>query len=151
MKVPNGLPGEIMTVPTSQPTTEIQPAARRVVGVIIVVLIGLCLLFVVGYVQRLAEKEAVLAEISALEQQITEAEVRNAVLAKELAQANDDAHIAAIARDALNLVQEGDQLITLIDPPAGGATDQTAPLAVREPVNTQPNWQRWLDLVFASE
>ena len=132
-----------------QRTTEDRPAARRVVGIIIVALIGLCLLFVVGYVQRLAEKEAVAAEIAMLEQQIAQAKVRNAILTKELAQVNDDAHIAAIARDALNMVQEGDQLITLIDPPAPEAESQGTAPAVRAPVSTQPNWQRWWDLVFA--
>ena len=154
------LPGRHMTIPAAQmkpQTVQVQTAdeiatpSRRVVGIILVVLIGLCLLFVAGYVQRLAEKEAVAAEMAALEQQIAQAKVRNAVLAKELAQANDDAHVAAVARNALNLVQEGDQLIMLLDPPAAAAAG-AAPLApdvVQAPANTQPNWQRWFDLVFA--
>jgi cell division protein FtsB len=136
-----------MTLPATQPATASAPAARRVVGVVIIVLIGLCLLFVAGYVQRLAEKEAVAAEIAALEQQIAEAQVRNAVLTQELATVNDDAHVAAIARNALNLVQEGDQLITLIDAPAVAAV-QPAASSARAPVSTRPNWQRWLDLIF---
>ena len=138
-----------MTTPAGQATIETPAASRRVVGIILVVLIGLCLLFVAGYVQRLAEKEAVAAEIASLERQIAQAQVRNAILSKELAQVNDDAHIAAVARDALNLVQEGDQLITLLDSPAEAAVTPPAPDAMRAPVSTQPNWQRWFDLVFA--
>jgi cell division protein FtsB len=120
------------------------------VGVIIVVLIGLCLLFVGGYVQRLSEKAAVEAEIVRMERQIAEARVRNAVLAKELTQVNDDAHIAAIARDALNLVQEGDQLITIVEAAAPVEQAAAAPPAgaARPPVSADPNWRRWADLLF---
>ena len=46
-----------MTTPAGQATNETPAASRRVVGIILVVLIGLCLLFVAGYVQRLAEKD----------------------------------------------------------------------------------------------
>jgi cell division protein FtsB len=112
-------------------------------------LFALCLLFVGGYVQRLAEKAAVEAQIVAMEQQIEQARVRNAILGKELAQVNDEAHIAAIARDALNLVQEGDQLITIVDArPAGDGPSNPAAAPIRPPVNTVPTWQRWLDLLL---
>jgi cell division protein FtsB len=113
------------------------------------VLILLCLLFVGGYVQRLAEKAAVEAQIVLMEQQIEQARVRGAILTKELAGVNDDAHIAAIARDALNLVQEGDQLITIVDARPLAAAPAAAP--VRAPVNTDPNWRRWADLLLPSD
>ena len=100
-------------VPGSQGTP-----ARRSAGLIIVVLMAACLLFVGSYVQKLGEKAAVEAQIVAMEHQIEQAKVRSAILTKELAQANDDAHVAAIARDSLNLVQEGDQLIAIVDPAA---------------------------------
>jgi len=133
-----------------QPTAAPAPApTRRVAGVVLGALIVLCLIFIVGYVQRLAEKDAVAAEIAALEQQIADAQVRNAVLAGELAQVNDNAHVGAIARDALNLVQEGDQPLILIDPPAvTAAVPAAGAAAVRAPVSTQPTWQQWLDLIF---
>ena len=74
--------------------------------------------------------------------------MRSAVLSNELAQVNDDAHVAAIARDALNLVQEGDQPLILIDPPAPAAQPAAGAATAPRPVNTQPNWQRWWDLIF---
>jgi cell division protein FtsB len=143
---------EEMTSP-STPTSSVEPIAqvapgRRTVGLIIVMLIGLCLLFIAGYLQRLAEKAAVEAQIVVMEQQIAEAKVRTAILGKELAQVHDDAHIAAVARDSLNLVQEGDQLIAIVDAPAPAAPAAPAAGSVRVPVSTDPNWQRWFDLLF---
>ena len=125
------------------------PPARRSAGIIIVVLMAACLLFVGSYVQKLGEKAAVEAQIVAMQQQIEHAKVRTAILSKELAQANDEAHVAAIARDSLNLVQEGDQLIAIVDPaapeaPAAGGSTST----VRMPIDANPNWQRWFDLLF---
>ena len=133
---------------TSQPPADPTPDRRRVAGVVVIALIGLCLLFIVGYAQRLAEKDAVTAQIAAMEQQIADAKVRSAVLTNELAQANDNAHIAAIARDALNLVQEGDQPLILIDPPVPAAQPAAGGVTAAKPVSTQPNWQRWWNLIF---
>jgi cell division protein FtsB len=121
------------------------------VGIILVVLMLLCVLFIGGYLQRLSEKAAVEAEIAAMEQQIAEAKVRNAVLGKELAQVNDAAHVAAIARDALNLVQEGDQIITVVEAPAPQVQATPVHGGIRTPVNTEPNWRRWADLLFPTE
>ncbi len=105
------------TTPTSSAVSGSQVTpARRSTGIIIVVLMAACLLFVASYVQKLGEKAAVEAQIVAMQQQIEQAKVRTAILSKELAQANDDAHVAAIARDSLDLVQEGDQLIAIVDP-----------------------------------
>ena len=139
-----------MATTASQPIADAAPSRRRAVGLILVLLMGLCLVFVTGYVQRLAERDAVAAETAALQEQIAQAKVRNVILSKELAQVNDDAHIAAIARNALNLVQEGDQPLALIDPPAVAAAS-LAPnaAAAQAPVSTQPNWQQWLDLIIA--
>ena len=132
------------TVPGSQ-----VPPARRSAGIIIVVLMAACLLFVGSYVQKLGEKAAVEAQIVAVQQQIDHAKVRTAILSKELAQANDDAHVAAIARDSLNLVQEGDQLIAIVDPAVPAASSAAgAAAAMRMPIDANPNWQRWFDLLF---
>ena len=122
--------------------------ARRSAGIIIVVLMAACLLFVGGYVQKLGEKAAVEAQIVAVQQQIEGAKVRTAILSKELAQANDEAHVAAIARDSLNLVQEGDQLIAIVAPLPAAAPALAAAPGVRRPFDANPNWQRWLDLLF---
>ena len=139
-----------MATTASQPIADAAPSRRRAVGLILVLLMGLCLVFVTGYVQRLAERDAVAAETAALQEQIAQAKVRNVILSKELAQVNDDAHIAAIARNALNLVQEGDQPLALIDPPAAAAASPAPNAAAAPaPVSTQPNWQQWLDLIIA--
>ncbi len=135
---------------TSQQTPDAAPDRRRVVGLILVVLMALCVVFVVGYVQRLAEQEAVTAEMAALEEEIVQARVRHAILTTELAQVNDDAHVAAIARNALNLVQDGDQPLAIIDAPLNApAQPAGSPATVRTPVSAQPNWQRWFDLIVA--
>jgi cell division protein FtsB len=124
-----------------QSNGQVSPA-RRSAGLIIVVL------FVASYLQKLSEKAAVEVQMVAVQQQIQQAKVRTAILSKELAQVNDDAHIAAIARDSLNLVQEGDQLISIIDAAAPEAPAVEAAANVRAPVDSNPNWQRWLDLLF---
>ena len=151
MTIGQSMPPQTTMAPsTSHQMADAAPDRRRVVGLILVVLMALCIVFVVGYVQRLAEREAVAAEMAALEEQIAQAKVRNAILTTELAQVNDDAHIGAIARNALNLVQDGDQPLAIIDAPARTPIQPAgSPAAVRAPISTQPNWQRWVDLIVA--
>ena len=134
------------SVQATGPTGPAVPG-RRSVGIIIVALMALCLLFIAGYVQKLGEKAAVEAQIVAMEQQIEQAKVRSAILGKELAQVHDDADVAAVARYALNMVQEGDQLIAIVDAPAVGGSCCVAPRQ-HTCARKSPNWQRWLDLLF---
>ena len=114
----------------------------------IFVLLGLCLLFVVGYVQRLAAKEVVEVQIAQLKRDIKRAEGRQAVLLEEQKKVNDAAHVAKVARDDLGFVQEGDKPIVVIEPPATPKAPTLAPSAARTPVITDPNWRQWLDLVW---
>lgn len=127
--------------------SENSAARRRFARIVIFLLFGLCILFVAGYLERMSEKAAIGRQIAQLHQDIAAANVRTAQLTKELESANDDAHVAAIARDSLGLVQKDDKLLVLIDPPATPQAAPTPAYAPRTPVSTQPNWQRWLDLL----
>ena len=121
---------------------------HRSLRLIIFALIGLCLLFVVGYVQRLAAKEAVEAQVVAMQQKITEAELRNAILQDQLADVASPAHVAKVARDDLGLIQANDLPIVVLEPLAT-ATPAPAETAAQPatPSSTQANWQLWWGLV----
>ena len=81
-------------------------------------LVALCLLFVVGYVQRSAVKSAVEAEVSALQEEIAQARLQQAVLQDQLKNIDQPGAIDAAARDDLGLIQRGDQPIVGLHPPA---------------------------------
>jgi cell division protein FtsB len=123
-------------------------ADRRNLRLIIFALIGLCLLFVVGYVQRLAAKEAVEAQVIALQAKIGEAERRTAILQDQLADINSPAYVAKVARDDLGLVQAADVPIVVLDPPATATPAAGAETASDEgaPAETA-NWRLWWELV----
>jgi cell division protein FtsB len=121
---------------------------RRGVRVLIFVLIGLCILFVIGYVQRLSAKEAVRSEIVMLEHEIVRAEQRKMLLADTLQRVDEPAYVGRIARDDLGLVQEGDRPLMVIDPPATPTPIVVRPTPTPAPAAGEPNWERWLNLIF---
>ena len=123
-------------------------ADRRNLRLIIFALIGLCLLFVAGYVQRLAAKEVVEGQVVALQAKIVAAERRTAILQDQLAGINSPAYVAKVARDDLGLVQEADLPIVVLDPPAT-ATPAAGAEVMSEagtPAETA-NWRLWWELV----
>jgi|GEM_PF-911850 len=137
-----------MTAPLT-PTSDASTAPlRRNVRVVIFVLIVLCLFFVVGYVQRLAAKEAIKVEIAHLNGEIAAAKNRNALLNDSLQHIDEPAYVAAIARVDLGYIQPGDQPFVVIDLPTP-PTPIAAPPSVAQPrVSVEPNWQRWLNLIL---
>jgi cell division protein FtsB len=101
----------------------------------------LCLLFVAGYVQRSADKAAVEAEISALQADIAQARVKQAVLQDELEQIDQPRAIDAAARNDLGLILRGDQPIVVLELPVTAAP---APLPAAAPPATAPGVPDWL-------
>jgi cell division protein FtsB len=136
-----------MTTPSTLPSTS-DGADRRNLRLIIFVLIGLCLLFVVGYLQRLAEKEAVAAQMVAMQTRIADAERRTAILQDQLADVNSSAYVAQVARDHLGLIQENDRPIVVLDPPATAvpALEEVERVGQGTPP-AETNWRLWWELV----
>lgn len=117
---------------------------RRNSRLIVIGALVLCLLFVVGYVQRSADRAAVEAEISALRVEIAQARVKQAVLQDELEQIEQPRAIDSAARNDLGLILRGDQPIVVLEPPAVAAQ---APLPAAAPPATAPgapDWWGWL-------
>ena len=121
---------------------------RRNGRLLLLGLIGLCLLFVVAYVQRSDDKAAADAEIVALQAQIVQARYQQAVLRDELNNIALPQAIDVAARNDLGLIQRGDQLIVVLEPPAAPAPRAT-PVATLRANGDRANWQRWLDLFFS--
>jgi cell division protein FtsB len=118
----------------------------RLIGVGALVL---CLLFVAGYVQRSADKAAVEAEMSALQVEIAQARVKQAVLQDELEQIEQPRAIDAAARNDLGLILRGDQPIVVLEPPAAAAP--VPPPVAAEPLAPAdaPDWLDWLGDIFS--
>ncbi len=122
--------------------------SRRNWRLIIFGMIGLCLLFVAGYVQRAGEQAQVAADIVAVKADIALARQRQLLLADELAQIDAPARIAALARDDFGYVQPDDKPIVVVAPPVMVAP--TAVLPTPTPVTkagAAPNWQQWLQVL----
>jgi cell division protein FtsB len=113
--------------------------------VLLALIIG-CLLFILGYTGRLAEQGRLRAEALRWEGRIAAAQQRQAELAAQLEYVRSEAYVHQQAREMLNLVQPGDELVILVEgtpiPPVITAVDET----VTEPPHLVPNWQQWLDL-----
>jgi cell division protein FtsB len=76
-----------------------------------------CLLFILGYTGRLAEQARLQAEQASWEARIADAQQRQARLAAQLDYVRSDAYVHEQAREALNLVQPGDELVILVEQP----------------------------------
>ena len=113
---------------------------------VLLLLIGGCLLFMVGYIGRLGEQARLRAEVARLDARIAATQRRQTELKQALAYAQSDAYIHKEAREALNLVLPGDELVVVVE---GRPAPPVEP-AVFEPAVTQteraPNWQQWLEL-----
>ena len=136
-----------MTTPDrSSPAVNTQ--IRRNGRLIFFGLVALCLLFVVGYVQRSGEKAAVEADIGALREQIAQAQLQQAVLQDQLKNIDQPGAIDAAARDDLGLIQRGDQPIVVLDPPATATPSTLAPARAPPAAADRPDWLGWLDALF---
>ncbi|MBK8048505.1 MAG: septum formation initiator family protein [Anaerolineales bacterium] len=141
-----------MASPQRADVEQSEGGRRRNVRVLVLVLMVLGVVFVVGYVQRLSARDGVAAEIASLEARIADAQLRQNILADQLQDVEKPSTLAAVARDELNMVLEGDQPIVILDPPAATATPK-APMgesgqARGVQVSEKPPWQQWWELVW---
>jgi cell division protein FtsB len=115
-------------------------------SLVLLLLIGGCLLFIVGYTGRLAEQARLQSEAVVWEGRIAAAQQRQAELSEQLAYVRSEAYVHQEAREALNLVMPGDELVVLVEgtavPPAQRNVAGPSVTLVR-PI---PNWQQWLQL-----
>lgn len=118
---------------------------------LIVLLVGLCALFVIGYLQRLAVREGVQQEIAGAEAQVASARQRQAELMEKLTESENPYLVAQLARDSIGMVQEGDQPIVVLAPaPTPEPVVTPAPVEVVAPV-ARPVWRQWLELLAPVE
>lgn len=137
------------------------PARSRfaVSRLVLLILIGLCVLFVTTYSARLQHLSQVVAESEQWDQEIAEAKQRNAQLQAQLEQAESAENLDALARGELGLAIPGDTVIVVVEatpvpavpvPPAVAAFDVGAS-AAPAPQPVRPVWRQWLDLLAAEE
>jgi cell division protein FtsB len=113
--------------------------------VLLALIIG-CLLFILGYTGRLAEQGRLRAEAVRWEGRIAAAQQRQAELEAQLAYVRSEAYVHQQARDVLNLVQPGDELVILVEgTPVAPVSVPVAETVTASP-HVVPNWQQWLDL-----
>ncbi len=138
--------------PTSQRYGSSGYSARRP-RLILIGLIGLCGLFVYAYNGRLAELDAVNAELASGRARADEVKRQHAELIHVHDQVRDDAYVDKVARPWLDYVQPGDIPTTIVKTaPAVNAnavlsaeTAAAAPDARR----SAPVWQQWVNFFAA--
>jgi cell division protein FtsB len=111
-------------------------------------LIVFCLLFLVGYASRLAERARLQAEIANWEERIVQSQQEQALLQAQLTYVQSDAFVHERARDELGMVLPGDELVIRLEQ---GPTLQPGEPALGEPTiqsSSRPNWRQWLDLFW---
>jgi cell division protein FtsB len=113
---------------------------------VLLLLIGGCVLFMVGYIGRLGEQARLRAEVASLEARIAATQRRQAELNEQLAYAQSDAYIHKEAREALNLVLPGDELIVVVEETPASPVEPAAAEPDVVQSETLPNWQQWLEL-----
>ncbi|MCL4863068.1 MAG: septum formation initiator family protein [Caldilineaceae bacterium] len=124
------------------------PSGRR--HLLLLVLITCCLLFIVGYTGRLAEQARLEAAVAMWDSRIGASQARQAELRAELDYVRSDAYIHRQAREVLNLVLPGDQLVVLVDEPPAQTDPVSAP-GMGAAQMSPPNWLQWIELFFPTE
>jgi cell division protein FtsB len=123
------------------------PMRQRNWRLLIFGLIGLCLLFVAGYIQRSNEQTQIRAEIATVKADIALARQRQILLVDEVAQLDAPARIAVIARDDLGYVLPEDKPVVVVAAPIQAAPAATPGSAVPTEASGAPNWQQWLQVI----
>jgi cell division protein FtsB len=137
--------GAALRIGNRKRKTAMKPSSSRRHLVFLLLTIS-CLLFILGYTGRLAEQARLQLVLAGWQARIAEAEARQADLAAQLEYVRSDAYVHQQAREALNLVQPGDELVLLVErTPVAIAPEQTAPIDQR-PMQAAPPWQQWLEL-----
>jgi len=136
-----------MSTQTASPAPSID--RNRSPRLYIVILVILCVLFVAGYLQRLATLDEIQGQAVAMRASVAASEQRGANLTEELARVQDPYYLALRARDDLGLVQEGDLPVVIYDAPPAEEVPESLPATASGPSDS-PIWQQWLDLLLPS-
>ena len=104
--------------------------ASRKPRIILVILIGLCGVFVYSYTSRLAEKSQLDAEIMAVQARIAEAKVEQHKLEAELEYLKEPDYIDQVARETFDRAKPGDKVLVIVDQAATGQVATEAVSAV---------------------
>ncbi len=144
--------GHIVAIYRSQaPMTAIRlpeqppvPQTRSSVRPLLLLVIGLCLLFIVTYALRLDARDRMEAALVTQQQINAEAAARGAALEKQLASASKPTRMDKIARENLGLVRVDEVRIV---PVGGGFADKEAAAdTVAAPLPAI--WRQWINFLF---
>jgi len=137
-----------MTTSTSQQEPLIDQERRRNPRLLIVLFVVLCVLFVVGYMERLSALENMRQQVTDMSAQVTASYRRQASLQEELSRVQDPAYLALRARDDIGMAPEGELMVVIYD---GKPQPTATPAPVQStgrPPTSQPAWRQWLELIF---
>lgn len=138
----------VMTTSSSQHQPLSQQERRRSPRLLIVLFVLLCMLFVAGYMERLASLETARQQVADASAQLAASHQRQANLLEEQSRVQDPAYLALRARDDIGLAPEGELMVVIYD-----GNPKPAPTPEPEPntaymLSSQPPWQQWLELIF---
>lgn len=132
----------------SSADSESREVRRRNPRLLILLLVALCVVFAVGYFERLSRLEETRQAVVEMRQQVAASRQHHANLQAELERAQDPYYLALLARDGIGLVQEGDLPVVVYEvPPTPASTPATTDLPE---TRSKPPWQQWLELLFPS-
>ena len=121
-----------------------EPQVRSSVRPLLLLVIGLCLLFIVTYALRLDARDRMEAALVTQRQINVEAAARGAALEKQLADAAKPSYLDKIARDTLKLVKPNETRLV----PVGGGAASAAPEVAKATMPSLPIWRQWLIFLF---
>lgn len=111
---------------------------------IIAVAIVAVLVFMIGYTGKVLKKGRVQEDYSRLQQSVQAERDRHKALLDALINNDSQAQVEAFARNEINLIKPGDQLIVSLFPENSSVSETTKVEITPEP--TPENWQLWLEL-----
>ena len=117
---------------------------RSSVRPLLLLVIGLCSLFIITYALRLDERDNVEAALVQQEQINAEAFARSAALEKQLAGASKPSYMDEMIRTYLHLVKPNETRLI----PVGGGTAADAPAPEAAPAPLLPIWRQWTEFLF---
>ncbi len=117
---------------------------RSSVRPLLLLLIGLCSLFIITYALRLDARDKVEAALAQQEQINAQALARSAALEKQLAGASKPSYMDEIIRTYLHLVKPNEtRLVPVV---SGTVAAAAAPAAA--PLPLLPIWRQWTEFLF---
>ena len=132
---------------TMSHASNLQKTTRRGFQILFFVLATLCLLFVMSYASRLNEYTRVQQESTLWQHKIEYAQNRQAELLAYRDYIQSDDYVAQVAREELNMVQPGDNVVVVVAGDGQEGVVRRADSAVLSPMLGQPPiWQQWFSL-----